>query len=165
VAGTLVVDKWAVTEHPERQQRQLSGCLVAFMVGIGVLLLVAVLGVLAAIAIPAYHDYTIRAKVVDAVFATEPVKQAVAGAESSTDCPANDSPGFKAAEAYAARGIASIELGRLEDERCGMVVRLAPALHDDPEQAWIALSYEPEARRWDCWSGLPDAKLPASCRD
>jgi uncharacterized RDD family membrane protein YckC len=165
-AGTLVVDKWAFTDHPERQQREVSGCLIAFLVGIGLMVALAVLGILAAIAIPAYADYTGRAKVAEALSAAAPVKLAIAeAAMAGPDCPTNESSGFRAPEAYATAGVASIELGRLEDERCGLIMHLSPELHGDPEQAWIALSYEPEARRWDCWSGLPDGKLPATCRD
>jgi uncharacterized RDD family membrane protein YckC len=42
VANTLVVDQYAFTDTPERQQRQMSGCLVAFIVGMGVLALFVV---------------------------------------------------------------------------------------------------------------------------
>lgn len=60
VAGTLVVDRWAYTDHPERQKRGLSGCLVAFLVA---MLLIPVMAIiLAAIAIPQYQEYLRRAK-------------------------------------------------------------------------------------------------------
>lgn len=51
VAKTLVVDKWAYTDTPERQQRSLHGCLIAFLVVMVILVGVAVLGILASIAI------------------------------------------------------------------------------------------------------------------
>src|SRR5690606_1612316 len=35
-------------------------------------------GIIAAISIPAYHDYTLRARASEAVFATEPLRQAIA---------------------------------------------------------------------------------------
>jgi uncharacterized RDD family membrane protein YckC len=44
VAGTLVVDQWAFTAHPERQDRSLSGC------GLAVLLVMIALPVLAIVA-------------------------------------------------------------------------------------------------------------------
>jgi len=53
IASTLVVDRWAWTEHPERQQRSTSGCLVAIVVAMCV---VPVIAIFAAIAIPAYQD-------------------------------------------------------------------------------------------------------------
>lgn len=60
VAGTLVVDRWAFTDQPEKQQRQLHGCAVAFLVMMALFAIIAVIGILAAIAIPAYQDYVQR---------------------------------------------------------------------------------------------------------
>jgi len=60
VAGTLVVDKWAYTDSPERQKRSLSGCLIVFVV---VLILAPFLiAILAAIAISQYQDYVKRSQ-------------------------------------------------------------------------------------------------------
>ena len=76
VASTLVVDRWAYTEFPERQQRSPSGCLVAFLVVvIGV---VPVMGILAAIAIPQYQDYVIRAQLAEGASLANSAKTAVA---------------------------------------------------------------------------------------
>lgn len=61
VSATQVVDRWAYTAHPEKQSRNLHGCVIALLVFMGVMILVAVLGILAAIAIPAYQDYRERA--------------------------------------------------------------------------------------------------------
>lgn len=60
VADTQVVDRWAYTDYPERQQRGLSGCLVAILVAMA-LLLIMTMGILLAVAIPAYQDYVQRA--------------------------------------------------------------------------------------------------------
>ncbi len=59
VASTLVVDKWAYTEFPERQKRGMSGCLVVFLL---VMLMVPILAILAAIAISQYQEYAQRAQ-------------------------------------------------------------------------------------------------------
>jgi uncharacterized RDD family membrane protein YckC len=61
VASTLVVDKWAYTPHPERQQRGLGGCVIVFLVFI-VLGGIAMIGIMAAVAIPAYQDYVERSR-------------------------------------------------------------------------------------------------------
>lgn len=61
VANTLVVDKWAYTPHPERQQRGLGGCVIVFLVFV-VFGGIAMIGMMAAIAIPAYQDYVERAR-------------------------------------------------------------------------------------------------------
>lgn len=76
VASTLVVDRWAYTAFPERQQRSPSGCLIAFlvvMVGF-----VPVIAILAAIAIPQYQDYVIRSQVSEGSALADGVKTAVA---------------------------------------------------------------------------------------
>ena len=54
VADTLVVDRWAFTDTPERQQRG-AGAAVILVLIVGFFIVVGVLGILAAIAIPAYR--------------------------------------------------------------------------------------------------------------
>ena len=57
IAGTQVVDRWAYTDHPEHQQRGLSGCLIALLVVMAMALLMALaLAVPLAVALPAYRD-------------------------------------------------------------------------------------------------------------
>jgi uncharacterized RDD family membrane protein YckC/type II secretory pathway pseudopilin PulG len=67
VASTRVVDQWAYTANPERQQRGLGGCGIAILVGGLLLGLVFFVGILAAVSLPAYQDYTQRAKVAEVV--------------------------------------------------------------------------------------------------
>lgn len=59
-AGTLVVDRWAYTAHPDRQQRGLGVVAIVVLI-LGALAMVAYLGIIMAIAIPAYQDYVRRA--------------------------------------------------------------------------------------------------------
>ena len=75
VAGTLVVDRWAFTDHPERQQRSLPGCLIAFL--IGMLLCLVVVPILAAIAISQYQDYVVRSQVSEGSSLADGVKTAM----------------------------------------------------------------------------------------
>jgi uncharacterized RDD family membrane protein YckC len=59
LAGTLVVDRWAFTSSPERQERKPSGCVIVFMVVvIGSLL---VIPILVAIAVAQFAEYSRRA--------------------------------------------------------------------------------------------------------
>jgi hypothetical protein len=60
IAGTLVVDRWAFTSFPERQQRGLSGCLIIFIIFVvGSLLLIPIFF---AIAIAQYEEFARRAR-------------------------------------------------------------------------------------------------------
>jgi uncharacterized RDD family membrane protein YckC len=45
VASTLVVDRWAYSEHPERQKRDLSGCGLALLLVVLLMLALAVVAV------------------------------------------------------------------------------------------------------------------------
>lgn len=60
VSRTQVVDRWAYTESPDLQKRKTSGCLIALVVG--VILIIPIGAIVAAIAISQYQDYVVRAQ-------------------------------------------------------------------------------------------------------
>jgi len=60
VASTLVVDRWAYTAQAERQRHGLGTVAVVVLI-LGAFLVVAYIGIMAAIAIPAYQEYVRRA--------------------------------------------------------------------------------------------------------
>jgi len=60
VASTLVVDRWAYTGYPERQRRGLGTVALVLLI-LGGLAIVAYIGIVFAIAIPAYQEYVRRA--------------------------------------------------------------------------------------------------------
>lgn len=111
VAGTLVVDRWAFTEFPERQQRSQAGVLVAVIIG-GLFLGVAVLGILAAIAIPAYQDYIIRSQVQEGVTLAEGSKTAMAEFYSNKGYypPSNASAGVAASTSIQGNYVDSVTI-------------------------------------------------------
>lgn len=66
---------------------------------IELMIVIAILGILVAIALPAYQDYTVRARVSEAVAQTAPAKLAVAETASSSrnglaDVDSNEDAGF-----------------------------------------------------------------------
>ncbi len=89
VADTLVVDKWAFTAHPERQQRGLGGCVIVFLIVVVGFGGIALMGMLAAIAIPAYQDYTERARSRGAQLAP-PSSESVAAVAAAPQWPGHD---------------------------------------------------------------------------
>ena len=150
--------------QPPRQG--LSGCAITALVGaaIGVPTL-AVLAILAAIAFPAYKDYTLRAKTSTVYAQLQPLSSDVASfVAANGHCPVNGEDGFGSPESYASGDLASVRIGRYEDEHCGLEALFAvprqPAL--DGKTLW--LDYDTQAATWTCNSDADDKYLPANCR-
>ncbi len=139
-----------------------SGCLV-----IGIILLVGFLvvaAILAAIAIPAYHDYTRRARVSIALFQGTALKLQVATFYSEHNrCPVNGDEGFGTDTSYATSEIASINIGSLEGGRCAVQILFNDLGVTDTQGAEVLYSMSSELE-WTESSTLPDRYLPASMR-
>ncbi|MEO8160645.1 MAG: RDD family protein [Arenimonas sp.] len=76
VSSTQVVDEWAYSAFPERQQRGMSGCLIAVLVMlVGGFLVVPIL---AAISISQYQDYVLRSQVMEGMSLADGSKTAIA---------------------------------------------------------------------------------------
>jgi uncharacterized RDD family membrane protein YckC/Tfp pilus assembly major pilin PilA len=116
VAGTLVVDQWAYTDFPERQKRELSGCLIAFLVGM--LVVPFFVAVLAAITISQYQDYVIRAQVSEGVALADGVKTAVSNSRDNSDAlPTNNaSAGLAAPTSITGSYVSRVDVGSTPGE-------------------------------------------------
>ena len=162
VVDTLVVDRWAYTDTPERQQRHIG--LLPILLAL-VMLFIPVLGILAAIAIPAYQDYTVRAKVAMAIDGTADLRQPILDfhAESGA-CPENGEAGFSAPEALAGPYASAIDIGTLQDTgNCGLQVTLRGISEKlDGQRLW--LEYDAATRQWACSSEAEDRYLPKRCQ-
>lgn len=162
VAGTLVVDRWAYTERPHLQRRELGGCLLAIIIGAALMIVIAVVGILAAIAIPAYQDYTHRAKISQAVVETLPLRSAVAEFVANEGrCPDAGDVGIDSASPQMPGR--QVTVGRLEGGNCGIELQLdgigAAELNDG--RLWWELGQD---GRWQCSSSVDDRLLPIECR-
>lgn len=150
--------------HAGAPPRGLSGRIAALIVAAcAVVVALPLLGVVAALALPAYRDHAVRSRVTTALAAAEPVKQAVEQFHRRTGhCPDNAQPGFRAAEAYASAEVASITVGTFDDGSCGVELVLGTRRHStsDGKRVWWSL----EQGRWTCSSELPDRGLPPHCR-
>ena len=162
VAGTFVVDRWAYTEFPERQQRRLGGCAIAFAIGMVLMIGVMVIGILAAIALPAYQQYTARAQFAGVDASLAPLRAQVQEAVAETGgCPDNTSPGFGAPESYAAVGISRIVVGEFEDGFCGISVWMPPT-GGTVERQFLA-EFDPDETVWYCTNKAGELRLPGWC--
>ena len=141
----------------------LSGCLVAFIVC--ALLAIPVAAILVAVAIPAYHDYTQRAKVASALSTAAPLKAAVAEHfDQHQACPGNNDNGFGPAESYANGPVAAATVGRFDNDRCGIELRLGLPGNDKLDGKAVWFEYDPSSHTWQCSSEIDDNYLPSTCR-
>ncbi|KRG40920.1 hypothetical protein ARC78_12210 [Stenotrophomonas pictorum JCM 9942] len=144
----------------------LSGCAIAGIIAaVGGVILVAIVGILAAIALPAYQSYTLRAKASLALGQLAPLKIEISDfVQHNGRCPVNDDEGFRTPGSYAQDAIASVRIGRFDNGHCGLEAQLrepgSPQL--DGKALW--LDYDTGARTWQCSSDVDDRFLPLHCR-
>ena len=171
-----------VASVPEQRRARLErnggtspGATAGVLVGVG-FFGIFVLGILAAIAIPAYQDYTIRAQVTEGLNLATPVKHRVAefwAANQSWPHQADldsDSPiGNYTASVNVASGSIVITYGNAANTNiAGQRLVLLPGLTSDGEVVWACANGPlPEGAHpgdGPYGSDVPDKYLPSACR-
>lgn len=120
-------------------------------------------GILAAIAIPAYQDYTIRSRVAQVIAAGRTQRVAVAEFfDTQQRCPRNGDEGFGTPESYAEQYVASI---RLEAGAGECVMRLAARNLGSSrlDNAEIIMAMDKDMN-WTEAANVPDRYLPSYMR-
>ncbi len=149
---------------PPRQG--LSGCaIVAILFAIGVIL-VAVIGIVAAVALPAYQDYTLRGKASRAINEARSYQTWVVNfLDAEGRCPTNDDTGFQPAETYAGISLSSIVFGEFEgSDQCGLEATIDSPGNEALDGQAIWLEYHADDGSWECTSEVADRHLPSDCR-
>lgn len=145
----------------------MSGCLIAVLVCAG--LGVPMAGILAAIALPAYQDYTVRAKVMAVVAATTELKAAIDGYAAAHDaCPAGDSAELAAPIRQLGQHaqVAAVRVGTLQSGACAfeLALRNTGAQADGKALLFEMRRGDPGAG-WECGGGDLAARYrPSQCR-
>ncbi|MFN3844008.1 MAG: pilin [Rehaibacterium terrae] len=129
---------------------------------IELMIVIAILGILLAIAIPAYQDYTIRAKVSEGLNVAAPVKLAVAETRQANNTwPAdNTAAGVASAVSIASTFVQSVEV---KDNVIEILYRnIDPAV--DGQMVTLTASFQNSNVTWACGGTVPARFRPSTCR-
>ena len=141
----------------------MSGCLIAAIVA--AVLLVPGTAILAAIALPAYQDYTLRSKIASALSASDPIKTSVAAHLAQLGrCPTDEDLPPAAVEGLAQGHIANATVGPFDSTLCGIELLIGGTGNDSVDGKALWLEFQPDAGTWQCSSEIQDRYLPQDCR-
>ena len=136
---------------------------------IELMIVIAIIGILAAIAIPAYQDYTIRSKVSEGLNLSGAAKLAVAetyDSEGSFQSANNASYGLPAASSINGNYVSTVGITDAAGE---ITITYNQELGGNPTANSKTIIMTPTARQgsmlWDCTGGTQEAKYrPSECR-
>ncbi|MBD8527601.1 GYF domain-containing protein [Pseudomarimonas arenosa] len=143
-----------------------SAVIVVVLVVVGVVFL-GFVGILMAIAIPAYQDYTVRAKIGQALAEVTAVRLQVSETLINEDrCPLNGEEGIKDERGYASEVIDKVVVGTLANDAstCAIEISLSNKVGLPSGEDHRILMYLDSDQRWQHETNVPKRYLPASMR-
>ncbi len=130
---------------------------------IELMIVVAIIAVLAAIALPAYQDYVARAQVAEGMGLSTGAKIAIATyyGDFGQFPPDNAAAGMSQPGSISARNVRSVTVDRTGTINVAFSSSASAKLHD--QTLTLTASDNDGSLSWAC-DGLPDRYMPASCR-
>ena len=145
---------------------------------IELMIVVAIIGILAAVALPAYQDYTIRAKMSEIILAMSACRTSItevyqsgssAPGANNWGCEISAGSGSKYVNAIATdnNGLVTATVTNISASVNGSIVRLVPQANSTAAAVFTANSSQ-SLYGWNCGPGatspVPTKYLPGSCR-
>jgi type IV pilus assembly protein PilA len=129
---------------------------------IELMIVVAIIGILAAIAIPQYQDYTIRTKITEGLNLAAPAKLGVSESYASLGRFPTDEAEAGLATTLSSKYVSSLTMVD------GVITITLQQIHANVDGGTITLTpyVDADATRveWGCTSSIDDKYLPANCR-
>lgn len=151
---------------------------------IELMIVIAIIGILAAVALPAYQDYTVRAKMSEVVLAASTCRTTISEVSQTGFAAAPAADGFGCGETVTpvsqyvsvinttALGVIEVTIQGIDTAVNGQVVQLRPFTDAGGTTASTAASFTKGTtlpiRSWKCGpkaATLDKKYLPATCRD
>jgi type IV pilus assembly protein PilA len=149
-------------------KKGLSGCAITAIVGVVLAVVsVPVLGILAAIALPAYQQYVVRSQIASVLPKLQPLQQAIDDYQASHGAcpPDNATVGVSPTLSYGldanATRSAIVRVSTTPLARCGVVVSFRNVTALPPT---ATLTLESDNGQWRCSANVADTLLPPQCR-
>jgi len=128
---------------------------------IELMIVVAIIGILAAIAIPQYQDYTVRARVTEGINLASAAKTGVSEYRNSNNAWPTSNASAGVADTISSKYVTSVEVGT-----SGVITVTYQALGASDATGTITLtpSATSGAVDWTCGGTLPARYRPSNCR-
>jgi len=146
---------------------------------IELMIVVAIIGILAAVALPAYQDYTVRAKMSEVILAMSACRTSVtevyqsggsAPGANNWGCEISAGTGSKYVRQISTdgNGVVTATVTNISTSVNGSMVRLVPYAPDSATMAVFTANTSQTLFGWNCGptgtNGVPTKFLPGSCR-